>query len=725
MNRLCFIVRRNAWLRAVAVALALPVLLASSAWAADVDSIGVLVGDEAKLTNQGGLYKAVTSVAVTAGKAQGFNLTMQAEQPDLLNTADHSHKIAAVSGDSPTTLSDGQWGYSLDAAATKFSKMPSDRAVEIIHATKEKLGSCKSLANCAKSVTFAAKVNAAQLASGSYSTTVSYTATASLKPRRVPRPSLCQSGNKANTCRVDLDKNMIPVKYAGDFNDAHWVSVAQPEDKSNLGEWYDYDQKRWANAITVKPEALSKYKGKTLEVNEDDVLGYWVYIPRYAYEVMRRDTTDKFVAPQDFDVRFETTDMPKQQPQKCQTGAGKDYRTECGLSRTYSFDEGSTWATHPAFTFGKKELNGLWAAKFELTGTTKQPTVLPNQYSGLYSSSDTVRLSGRAGDKSDKWQYSYYQTIGVPDPKNVGGEVDSSLPKSNSHNLAGLSSRMIRNNEWGAIAYLTYSKYGAERKGGVFANPSYILSNDGEYTNNIAVTGCGGAVAYASEDDFCERMAEYCKKALPQLKMTSGDNWFSNGFNNRYDGKYLVNSVEIGTKYACTDKYGDTTKLYGYNTAAGMKTSTTNNTTGIYDMVGGTFEAVAACSAAGSVNGNCFGNSPYVDYLKLNKLSDCTWETCGGQGLYELELDAKKICTGAATADDNSAQCYLYGGGDKSDSAFILWDTLGELNSTNGERRMFIRSSINDQLWNGWPSMFAITITGADNTRVILSPRPY
>lgn len=721
MNRLRYVIERNTLLRSIAIALIWSALFVTPVLATDADSIGVLVGDEAKLTNQGGLYKAVTSVAVTAGKAQGFNLTMQAEQSDLLNTADHSHKIAAVSSDSPTTLADGQWGYSLDAAATKFSKMPSDRAVEIIHATKEKLGGCKSLANCAKSVTFAAKVDAAQLTSGSYSTTVSYTATASLKPRRVPRPSLCQSGNKANTCRVDLDKNMIPVKYAGDFNDAHWVSVAQPEDKSNLGEWYDYDQKRWANAITVKPEALSKYKGKTLEVNEDDVLGYWVYIPRYAYEVMRRDTTDKFVAPQDFDVRFETTDMPKQQPQKCQTGAGKDYRTECGLSRTYSFDESSTWATHPAFTFGKKELNGLWAAKFELTGTTKQPTVLPNQYSGLRAVDD-VPTTDSSNAKSSKWMYSYYQTLGVSDSKNVGGEVDSSLPKSNSHNLAGLSSRMIRNNEWGAIAYLTYSKYGAERKGGVFANASYIRTDDGSYIPDIAVTGCGGAALDASPDAYCTFGVEVCGRMLSKLKMISGDHWFYNGLPNRYS-KYLNMPSEIGTKYACTDKYGDATKLYGYNTAAGMKTSTTNNTTGIYDMVGGIFETVATCSVIGSENDNCLGGKPYVDYLYAKKIGDCTWETCGGQGLYELELDAKKVCAGGDR--DSIAQCGFYNGTSELDGVFMSWDTTAAISSNNGKNRMLVRSSNNDQTFNGWPSMFAVDTASDGSTRVILSPKPY
>ena len=43
----------------------------------------------------------------------------------------------------------------------------------------------------------------------------------------------------------------------------------------------------------------------------------------------------------------------------------KDYRTGCGIDRTYPGNDATksngqtTWATHPAFTWGDTELNGL------------------------------------------------------------------------------------------------------------------------------------------------------------------------------------------------------------------------------------------------------------------------------------------------------------------------------------------------------------------------------
>jgi hypothetical protein len=37
-----------------------------------------------------------------------------------------------------------------------------------------------------------------------------------------------------------------------------------------------------------------------------------------------------------------------------------------------------TWLTHPAFTFGTTELNGIWVGKFENSGTTSALTIKPD-----------------------------------------------------------------------------------------------------------------------------------------------------------------------------------------------------------------------------------------------------------------------------------------------------------------------------------------------------------
>ena len=40
-----------------------------------------------------------------------------------------------------------------------------------------------------------------------------------------------------------------------------------------------------------------------------------------------------------------------------------------------------TYHTHPAFTFGSDELNGIWAGKFETTGSASVPTIKGNNAS--------------------------------------------------------------------------------------------------------------------------------------------------------------------------------------------------------------------------------------------------------------------------------------------------------------------------------------------------------
>ena len=536
------------------VALAIILLgFAAPAHAADDNTVSIAVDQNAALQPSGTLYKATTNVTVKTDKPYGFNLVMQTAtgSSDLINSSNSTRHIYGVNYyNMATELSANQWGYSLNKQTNKFTRVPShnDTPAVIADVTKAKPAGCTNPANCTKQVTFAANVDPAKLASGSYSTIITYTATAKPKPAPTVDPTICKSGDPKNDCQVDIDPNMIPVKYTGSTTNAQWTSLANPEDSSNQGSWYNYNQKQWANAVTVKDP--SKYKGQTKVVDQSDILGYWVYIPRYAYEVMRRDGTDKPVPAQDFLISFEKKTTPKRHPAVCPE-KGKDYRTECGLNRDYIKGQPSnagTWATHPAFTFGTKELNGIWFAKFETTGTISQPTVLPNECRmGRYDYS-SLSIGGF---------YSLAKVMGVNDPNNVGGNTSGVNASQNNHHLAKLSSRMVNNNDWGAATYLSASKYGA-------------------------------------------------------------------GYN----------GVRINTEIGNTG--------HNYNTSDGQLTSTTNNPTGIYDMSGGGYEYVAASYSNNLNNSNTnyyFGSNaahpPYVNTYNFSNPNSCTFNTCGGQALYE------------------------------------------------------------------------------------------
>ena len=560
---------------------AVPFILTAPVYAADDNTVSIAVDQNAALQPTGTLYKATTNVKVTTGKPYGFNLTMQADTADLINSKDSTHKISATPSATPVALNANQWGYSLNKSATTFSAVPAGAQATpavVADVTKAKPAGCTNPANCTKSVTFAANVDPAKLASGSYSTAITYTATAKPKPVPTVDPTTCKSGDPQNDCQVDLDANMIPVKYTGSTTNAQWTGLANPEDSSNQGNWYNYDNKQWANAVTVKDP--SKYKGQTKVVDQADILGYWVYIPRYAYEVMRRDGTDKPVSAQNFLIHFEKKTDAKRRPAACST-TGKDYRTQCDLDRSYIKGQPSnqgTWATHPAFTFGKKELNGIWFAKFETTGTNTQPTVLPNErhIEGYYSN---LYIGGF---------YTVAKSLGANDPNNVGG--NSVTTTQNAHHLARLSSHMANNNDWGAATYLSASKYGAGYNG------VQINASSANHDSSYGTTGCG-----------------------PQ----------SNGNTSSYS-----DSGALGTPQAC----GNADRAY--NGTLGQLASTTNNPTGIYDMSGGGWEYTASSytSDLNSSSTSYFSQSahpPYVNNYNFTEPNNCTFATCGGQALYE------------------------------------------------------------------------------------------
>ena len=392
-----------------------------------------------------------------------------------------------------------------------------------------------------------------------------------------PKPSLCRSGDLDNTCQVDIDDNMIPVKYTGTTTSAQWTSIASREDASNIGEWYDYDNKQWANAVTVKNP--DNYRGQSKVVNESDILGYWVYIPRYAYRVQRRDASNSAVSAQNFDIVFETKSTPKKIPVAC----SGNYLS-CSSS-TYGAETGTGWATHPAFTWGTEELNGFWIGKFETTGSIKAPTVLPNQY---HKASEYIGVF-----------YDIAKSIGQPDPNNTYG--NGTATASNAHNLTVLSSHMLKNSEWGAVAYLASSKYGA----GIASDGSSNVKNnasedngagsdDGDGKNSASITGCGP-----------------------------------------YD---ISGST---TTYNCS---GDIT--HQYQSDIGQLASTTGNEYGVYDMSGGAYEYVMGGytnDLTQSYPNNSYITNkvkpPYVDLYNITSNNSCTWNasgsSCGGHALFE------------------------------------------------------------------------------------------
>ena len=397
----------------------------------------------------------------------------------------------------------------------------------------------------------------------------------------------------SGTVAVDIDDSMIPVVYTGSTTTSggKWTSVSIADIKADPTKWFDYtgastngDGPHWANAVTVKnPE---NYRESGIDIPRNQIKGYWVYIPRYAYRVQRCDASkNSEVSAQNFDIVFETKDTPKKTPAACSGNylscSNSTYPNTTSQDDPLNSQTG--WATHPAFTWGSEELNGFWIGKFETTGSIKDPTVLPNQY---HKANEYIGVF-----------YDIAKSIGQPDPNNTYG--NGTATTSNAHNLTILSSHMLKNSEWGAVAYLASSKYGAGITNGqsnVQINGSSddsTGSDDGDGKDSASITGCGPS---------------------------------SNG--------------STGT-YSCSGNIS-----HQYQSDIGQLASTTNNEYGVYDMAGGAYEYVMGnystnLSQSGGITTymKTAVKPPYVDLYNITSNNKCTWNTngsgCGGHALFE------------------------------------------------------------------------------------------
>ena len=101
------------------------------------------------------------------------------------------------------------------------------------------------------------------------------------------RVEVGQSTSVANA--PEMDSNMIAVKYENNS----WVKA----DKSNVNnDWYNYDELKWANVVTVSSGTRDNYLNAEVgtTINMDDIETMWVWIPRYSYSIGSEDGTNYY-----------------------------------------------------------------------------------------------------------------------------------------------------------------------------------------------------------------------------------------------------------------------------------------------------------------------------------------------------------------------------------------------------------------------------------------------
>ena len=260
-----------------------------------------------------------------------------------------------------------------------------------------------------------------------------------------------------------LASNMVPVYYDDSKN--VW-KCADKENKDSLTRWYHYDYKMWANAVTINYSDSSiknKYfnSNGTLkikpgeEVLMDDITTMWVWIPRFNTTTPSNYNGGTQAKPNAIDVTFVK-------------------QNEVALD---------------AFTFGNKELSGFWYGKFETSHTT------------LTSSETNDNLGCTNETCSNANGIIIKPNVTSLTRSNVNNFFYASRSMEQANNSFGFVStevdtHMSKNNEWGAVAYLTQSIYGR-------CTGSTSCTEVGINNNNNYKTGYG-APAGSGTGDFNE-----------------------------------------------------------------------------------------------------------------------------------------------------------------------------------------------------------------------------
>ena len=301
------------------------------------------------------------------------------------------------------------------------------------------------------------------------------------------------SGNldKSGANAPVLDSAMIPVYY--DEASSTWKK-ADSNNSNKKHKWYDYNNKMWANSVTVSSTNRSTYQSAEagITIPMDDILTMQVWIPRYKYKIWNYNADGEQTSePQEIKITFEKGTAKTGEitcEDKIQGENGDGTSETCKLKSTNDTCTDDTCNnktyTHPAFTFGEEEIEGFWIGKFELTGTINDITVKPN-LSSLRE--QTV---------------SSFET-NIMNMKNSGNKYGFNT-NTDTH--------MIKNSEWGAVAYLSHSKYGT-CSGGTCTEVN-INNSSGHYTGRSG----GSPVASPSE----EGTYKYNQTKLITTTMTGG-----------------------------------------------------------------------------------------------------------------------------------------------------------------------------------------------------------
>ena len=355
-----------------------------------------------------------------------------------------------------------------------------------------------------------------------------------------------------------------------------WVETTKTDN-----DWYEYKDvsKEESDEAQVNTPKLKgdmtpiKFTGEEQEgskwantITSDGSMFVW--IPRYAYKITKGYHTNEAGT---IEVAFIDTNN------RFLNGENGTIITDPSKV-TYTNGVQNEWLVHPAFTAsaenggGFGEIAGLWAGKFETTGTKENVSVKP----GLSSL--------RSNSINDEYQMAIKATFGES---------------------KDLKSHMAKNSEWGAILYLAHSKYGingqeVEKKEDGFItggseNVSEIFTNNVKKSTTYNAYGIydmnGGAYEdTANYTNYGDSITENSKGygGYGQIGSILGANSSEREKSTPYKTVYQASGLDYKASYELAkNKKGDA--IYETSSSHGTNTGSWFNVMANFTYASGTF----------------------------------------------------------------------------------------------------------------------------------------
>ncbi len=323
------------------------------------------------------------------------------------------------------------------------------------------------------------------------------------------------AGNKKETISsaVTVEEALVAD---GNYNASKGVNTPKLGSGMTPIKW---NGSSWVNT-TGSDKDWYDYTGKKWANAKTSDGSMWVWIPRYAYSI-----TSGYHSSSAGNIEVE---FMKGLTNETSTGR-KSFNNASGQGK---------WNIHPAFNYGQT-VSGLWVAKFEASNSSGKIKVEP----GVQS----------------------WRSITVNDIYTNCLNYNKTL---NSH--------MMKNDEWGAVAYLSKSKYGKNAEVDINSDSSYYTGggSGNAYVTNVgqSTTGTVHGV-YDMSGGAWEYVAAYVNNGNSNLtnygsSLVNGDaktkNVYSKGSSDSRDNNYSANSGKYGDAVYETSANGNSSSSSWY-----------------------------------------------------------------------------------------------------------------------------------------------------------------